>query len=501
MKRLTINYWQIVLLLSIALSFGCTKNLEENPKGIVGPLNSYANDADFNAAINGTLNSIRLEFCQNGAFLLSGGGEDVSSNETNPEYLQYDQFKPTLNGPWVQEAWGIFYKVVNQTNAIISKVGKVNGISDANKAEYEGQARYLRAFAYFYLTRWFGEVPIMTTENQLDAVNVEQSPVLDIYTQIITDLTFAEDNLPLTFIDKGRPTKAAAKAMLAKVYLTMAGWPLKDVSKYALARDKAKEVMDLNMFSLEPHQSDLWLVANKFTNKEFIFFINCSSAVGGGDPWSENSTESVLHEGTRPSEEGGWDDLCSEARFIEAFPEGPRKNTTFWTVFADENHTTWQNSLCGKPFMAKYRDGGAGGSLTQGAVNSYGGDGFFPIHRYADILLIYAEASNMAEGSPSSAATDAINLVRRRAGENDQSVYPDLPYGMTQAAFDVEVLLEREWELAFECDRWFDLVRKEQVVSANIAYFPWVQEFHRLLPKPQIEIELLPKLKQNEGYN
>ncbi len=130
-----------------------------------------------------------------------------------------------------------------------------------------------------------------------------------------------------------------------------------------------------------------------------------------------------------------------------------------------------------------------------------GGDGFFPINRYAEVLLIYAEAANMAEGAPSAEALEALNKVRRRAGGFNPAVYPDLPSGMSKADFDAAVIKEREWELAFECKRWFDLVRKEQVVSANIALYPYVAEYNKLLPKPQTEVDLIPGLLQNPGYN
>ena len=365
--------------------------------------------------------------------------------------------------------------------------------SAANRLSFEAQARFVRALDYFYLVRWYGEVPIITTENQTDAINVAQSPVADIYAYIIADLKFAETNLAITYPDKGRPTMGAAKAILATVYLQMTGWPIKDATKYALARDKAKEVMDMHIYSLMPNFGDLWLVANKLKNPEFIFFLN---GIG-----SNGATAAHFHESQRPGEEGGWNDIMTEARFFNAFPAGPRKDYSFWTTFADAKHTTWQNSAIGQPFIAKYRDAGSGGSRDQGNVSSYNGDGFFPISRYAEILLIYAEAANMAEGGPSAAALDAINQVRRRAGGNDQAVYPDLTSGMTKEAFDAAVISEREWELAFECKRWFDLVRKEQVVSANVALYPNVTVNNQLLPKPSTEVALIPGLKQNSGYN
>ena len=117
----------------------------------------------------------------------------------------------------------------------------------------------------------------------------------------------------------------------------MAGWPFKDASKYALARDKAKEVMDMDMYQLEPNFGDLWLVANKFTNSEFLFFFN-----GNGSRYGANTTQ--MHQCQRPSEEGGWSDLFAEARFFYAFPEGPRKDYSFRTVFTDAAHTHWEDS-------------------------------------------------------------------------------------------------------------------------------------------------------------
>ena len=106
---------------------------------------------------------------------------------------------------------------------------------------------------------------------------------------------------------------------------------------------------------------------------------------------------------------------------------------------------------------------------------------------------MYAEAANMAENGPSAAALEAVNKVRRRAGGNNQAVYADLPSGMSKQAFDDAVIKERNWELAFECKRWFDLVRKEKVVSANIDLYPYVDTHtYALQPKPQIEVDMIP---------
>ncbi|HYQ59350.1 MAG TPA: RagB/SusD family nutrient uptake outer membrane protein [Draconibacterium sp.] len=431
-------------------------------------------------------------FETNAPFLVTGGGEDVAARANSSELNQYNKFLTVENAEAVDDMWKHLYRSINLCNAIVSKAPEASELTAAQATMYEAQARYLRAFDYFWLTRLWGEVLIVTTENQETVDEAVQSPVADIYDLIVADLQFAETNLDPEYPGLALPTKGAAKALLAEVYLNMAGWPMNDASKYALARDKAKEVMDMNMYSLEPNFGDLWLVANKFTNSEFLFFFN-----GDG---SNFGTSCKIHQCQRPSEEGGWSDVVSEVRFYEAFPEGPRKYWSFKEVFDDAANTNWRDSRLGVPIIWKYMDAGIGGSRHDGRSASWGGDGFFPVSRYSEVLLIYAEAANMAEGGPSAAALEAINKVRRRAGGFDQSVYADLPNGMSQSEFDDAVIAERAWELAFEGKRWFDLVRKEMVVEANIDTHPAVREYHRLLPKFGTDVRLIEGLTQNEGY-
>jgi len=496
MKNTIIKYLQITLVFAFMLFSACTDNLIEKPVSIISGANYYNSDAEFDAAINGALHAHFSDWAGydfNGPHLLCMGGEDYTSRPTDPVLMAYDECNVRSTAPAVTDIWNHFYISINLCNAIVSKAPDAVDVSEENKKIYEAQARFIRAFDYFYLTRWFGEIIIITTENQEDAENLVQSPVEDIYTLIIEDLKIAEQYLPLEFSGKALPTKGAAKALLAEVYLNMAGWPLKDLPKYALARDKAKEVIDMNHYSLMPNFGDLWLADNKFSNPEFLFFFN-----GNNTDWAFGSHQ---HQSQRPGEEGGWNDIMAEPRFYNAFPDGPRKDYSFWTVFADDAQTHWENSRIGKPYIAKYRDAGVGASRDQGIVNSWNGDGFVPTNRYAEVLLTYAEAANMADGGPSTAATDAINEVRRRAGGYDQDVYADLPYGMSQAEFDKAVIAERGWELAFECKRWFDLVRKEMVVEVNKPLFPNITTDNMLLPKPITEVELIEGLDQNKGYD
>lgn len=483
----------------VLISLGSCVDLTEEPEGILSPDSFFNNEADFAAAtigiysnLYGGWNDLTFKWYP----LLLGGGEDVSTKPTSPSQKDFDAFRATGTSQASQKLWIAYYQAISNANILISKIDNLDGVITKEKANgYEGQARYLRAFSYFHLVRSFGEVPIVTIENQQEADKVGQSPVADIYQYIISDLKIAKDILPVSFNQRGKATKGAATALLSRVYITMAGWPLEDASNYALARDNAAELISGSLagtYRLERDFADLWLVANKLTNKEMIFAFYGTSSTGQG---------SKLHHAVRPGVEGGWSDVISEARFFNAFPDEYRKDVSFHSVFLDG--TEWQDGEFSQPFIAKFRDGGIPCGPNDGGCGSASGDFLTPISRYADVLLTFAEAANMAEGGPSAAALEAINQVRRRANNLDPDTPDasvDLPGGMSQGAFDDAVIAERNWELAFENNRWYDLVRKKMVVEVNKGLYPHVTENNRLFPKPSSEVDLIEGLEQNEGY-
>ncbi|WP_318310155.1 RagB/SusD family nutrient uptake outer membrane protein [Flagellimonas crocea] len=492
MKKLHIKQF----LLGITAAFclvGCTE-LEEQPEGLLAPESFFATEADYNAAAVGIYRNLYgnwSNFDFNNTFLMSGGSEDVTSRPPAANLKQYDEFNADPNNSLHVNVWRSLYRAINNANSLIANA-ESSELSNLDGAV--GQAYFLRGMSYFYLTQWWGEVPIITIENQSDAANVGQSPVSDIYAVIISDLQNAESLLPNAFPEEGKADRWSASALLSKVYLTMAGWPLKDASGYALARDKAKEVIDSGAFSLESDFADLWRADNKFTSSEWIFLFAGSSTAG-------SSTGSKHHHATRPGSEGGWSDWFSEARFFNEFPDSYRKEISFHTEFADG--TPWQDGQFGQPYIAKFRDAGGPCGFNDAPCGGGEGDGFTPIIRYADVMLIYAEAANMAGSGPTSEAYEMVNMIRRRAnnqdiGSPDPAV--DLAPGLSQAQFDEAVLAERKWELAFENNRWFDLVRKEMVVEVNEGLYPNVSENNRLLPKPGTEVELINGLEQNPGY-
>ncbi|MDR2497086.1 MAG: RagB/SusD family nutrient uptake outer membrane protein [Tannerellaceae bacterium] len=475
----------IALLLS-----GCTEDLTERPASIISPDNFYKTNADFEAAITGIHRSYFVGsggawsvFDNYIAIYLCAGAEDANGKGDN----RFNRLDVDPNSEQVLTAWRNIYEAINEANMILARLPMADQVNDSDKKKYEGQARYLRALGYFYLVRWFGEIPLVTEKNMDNVVDAGQATIAETYGLIIEDLTFAKNNLPASSV-KIRPTKGAAAIMLASVYLNMAGWPLKDASKYALARDEAQAVANMNVYALEKNYEDLWKVSNKLTSSEIIFMFN--GVIGAGSNFDRC---------VRPGEEGGWEDMFSEARYFNAFPEGPRKEFTFHTDFFDAAHTNWASSGVKQPFMWKFRDAGSKGDATS-LAKSGTAEGFFPIARYAEALLIFAEADARASGQVSAEALEAVNKVRRRASGYDSNIYPDLQPDISADDFLKAVVDERFWEFGFELIRWFDLLRLEMVEEVNKGLYPHVSKKNYLLPKPQSEVQMINGLQQNSGY-
>ncbi len=488
------------MLVLFSIPFSCV-DLEEVTPGSLTAISLYKTQDDLDAASVGLYRPLfggYEAFDFDWPIVMTGGGEDVDSQAGI--FSPFDELRAEAGSGSISTMWKALYKSINNANNIIGNVDNVPGSEERDRVE--GQARFVRALDYFYLTRWFGEIQLITFENQSNAGDVVQSEVSEIYDLIVSDLQMAEELLPVSFSETSvRPTQGAAKGLLSKVYLTMAGWPLNLGSQYyGLARDKAAELISGSLsgiYSLEADFADLWDGDNKFSNTEFIFIFHGISANG-------TTNASHHHIASRPPTDGGWGDWYSEERFLNAFPDGPRKDASFRLTFS--NGTDWSvNNVPGggpgQPFTAKYRNPGGDCGFDDVGCPEHG-DGFFPVLRYADVLLIYAEAANQAEGGPAVGAYEALNQVRRRAAGLD----PDIPdagvdlSGLSFTEFDEAVLDERNWELAFEANRWFDLIRRELVEAVNGNFHVGVTRDDYLLPKPALQVSLSDGLTQNPGY-
>jgi hypothetical protein len=402
-----------------------------------------------------------------------------------PQNDQLETFQFNASNATIFDMWIQLYRAVSFANFALGGIPD-SPINEGLKTRLVGEASFLRAMMYFELVRLFGEVPLILEEDA--EINPGKNSVEEIYTLIINDLNVAVNSLPVSYEagnGLGRATLGAAQAALARVHLTRGEWQL--------AADYASSVINSGTYALWPDFADAFRIANE-NGQETVFGVGFGDAGGAISFWEVGQFNvRLLPRSLNTVIPGinaqGWQVATWD--LYDAFEEGDRRReVTFMTDI--------EGDPLDDPYIRKYWDeiGEPRGGNTEAD---------FPLIRYSDVLLMYAEALNELNGGPNAEAYDAINQVRRRArfdGTEDQPVLEDLS-GLTQDEFRDAVLLERRKELVAEGHRWFDLVRTgklfELVPLAKEGVTP--QPFNVLFPLPQEEVDLNQNLlPQNEGY-
>jgi hypothetical protein len=459
----------------------CSK-LEEEPKDFVGPDNFYTTPSQIEAAFVGSMQRL-------------WGGWQFYDWAGYPQYPALDDEyyggNLVVGDGFANGCWRAHYQAIGDLNPAIKALeeGKVTGISDDVKNQLKAEALFLRAWNYFTLVRLYGDVPLITETTDLANEEITRTPVADVYARIVEDLIFSIQHLPLVWdaSNIARPTSDVAKTLLSKVYMTMATAPLNQTQYYANARDMAKQVMDGGRYSLVTPVEDVFKMENEF-GPEFM--------------WSfHNSEEEYVIEPQiwLPGEmAGGWGDLTAEKIWGEAYPEEPRKHA--YLLLEDHwfgTGTTYMDWWKNAPYIRKF--------LYDTPENMEKNVSYqaFPIFRYADVLLLFAEAENMANGGPSQAACDAVNqIVNRATGGVENPADPLFTTSMSKEEFDAAIIRQRSLELCFEYDRWFDIIRKRILDQVSDPEFlPNYSENDYLMPIPQRDLRLNPLLTNNPGYS
>ena len=486
-----------MLLLSIALSSCFKDGLNEDTRGILGSETFYKTESDFQAALIPAYRYFSNAFFNAQGQQTMFGGDDLTTRagSNKEDFREWDLFDYNSGSGWIEQfAWQPYWQTIYAANAIINNVDHANADVDAEVLkQIEGQAHFLRGLSYFMLVREFGGMPLLT--EAVATGDEKRASVLENYQLIESDMQFAIANLPASWSPKGgRATSGAAHTVLASLYLTWAGWPVKDASKYALAAKEAQTVMESGEYGLVDHYIDLWTLDNEL-NEEVVFTI----------VWNleANTFVNNMSQGYAPIEEQGWVDGQAELTLFNRMPPGPRKEATYLTEFVNDlgNGETidWQDSQLKHPTFKKWVIGGT----PRGAVPHYNGEHNVPLFRYAEVLLTFAEADAMANGGPGAADYDAINAVRQRAG------LPDLTPGLGKQAFQDSVVEERAFEFAGEYTRWFDEVRTESVAKYSgamrdpdeIPLRNQPSEQYYISPIPAAELIKDPNLVQNPEGN
>lgn len=436
------------ILILLLLSFQACNIIDQEPVNEVSNQRLFTRGSDAEPAIIGAYEAV-ARLAQNYVLMAEIPTKNVKGNALNRQFEQMNNLLFLDDNGFYNNLWRENYLLISRVNVIINRVPGIEDLSQENKNRIIAEARFLRAFAYFNLVRYFGDVPLITeptTSADLEALQVSRDPMSTVYQQILADLDFAKEQLPSSFSNtlstKARATKAAAFALATRIHLFR--------KEYNQVLSNSAEVITLRGKELiNSYQS---LYADRNTN-EAIWEVNF-----------DNIVTNTMARTFLPGALGGVRMLEANPDIIAAYEPGDlRKNVTIGMQNAE-------------PFVNKYT-----------RANS-GSDNII-VFRLAEVLLSRAEA--LAELSfPSSEAAELLNEVRRRAGleafqANDKNT------------FIIQLYKDRRLELCYEGHEWFDLVRTDRLSSVLGITDP----NKRIWPIPAVELLRNPNLlPQNPGY-
>lgn len=478
-----------MLLLSVAL-FSCSKNLEEHPQSIAAEV-FYKSPAEIEAGLNAIYEPIRNTSTM-GAFYavqleiyteyMYGRGSHAPLNA----YTGLDNTNITRVG----DMWSGFYRAIRNANIVIQRTPLAAEVSEEAKLRYLAEAKFMRALWYFQLVRNWAGVPIRTEAN-MDSINLKRSTAQEVYDFIVSDLTAAKTDLPDNPRLVGAPSKWTAKTLLTHVFMNM--------ERYTEARDEAAEVIASGKYNLVPVSvaDDFEKIFGTEANNtpEEIFYIKYSSKVpglGNGYPMYAHYPKS----GYYPP--GGFYTLYSDAE-TNAFVKNWDKNDLRYTYnWYGQTFGLGATTILGKKFSDKT-------SITD---NGAGND--FPMYRYADLLLFYAEIEARVNAGATADALEKLNMVHRRGyGKPADLADPDLDFELSDfpdlTAFINGIVKERAYENIAEGKHWLDLKRlglaKQTILEMKGIT---VADKHLLWPIPTNEYNynkaINPATDQNPGY-
>ncbi len=501
------------LALSGTLALSSCADLDQSSISSIDKDNFYQSTSDIEAAING----VYQEFTVDGFYGLFNN-QSIYINDLQTDYVkagaqtnsadirELSNFAVQPTNLFVQYAWEEHYTGINRANVIIDKLANSTNISEEDKENYTNEAKFLRAVYYFNLVRYFGGVPLVLHDGEGEGQ--PRNTVDEVYSQIVSDLTDAE-KLPANYstIDS-KASSLAASALLSKVYLvwaqtSSAEGKARQAEFYQKSSDSATKVITSGKYRLNEKFIDNWSVDKK-NSAEHIFSVEHKYGVNGNvtghctfaTNWSDS--EPVL--------------ITTSTKYYEEADSHDQRRDGSWAkrLF---NPSTGTDFVFKVPRFRKYID-----SLNYANPNSAGNvagqNTNTVVIRYAEVLLIKAEAENELHG-PTQAAYDALNEVRKRAFWSpyaQQYLQPSdgRPIelsGLSQEAFRQALRQERWNEFILEGQRWFDLIRwhilvktvKENTEPSDLKYQN-VSQRNYLLPIPNNQIELNPNLEQNWGY-
>lgn len=478
----------ILIIWMSTLFFSCEDFLRLAPEHEINTQNFYQNENDFNTALIGiyatmqSFHNVALHYVGE----MATDNAEIQLHNPSAEDLSIEESNITAINGRVSGYWTTAYSIIARSNTILTRIENAD-INDVTKKNIQGQARFLRAYAYFYLVRWFGDVSIVTTEftnpSQIAAYDMSRKPVDEVYRLILDDLKEAEKLLsPEVPVERGKASIGAVKTLLAKVYLTR--------HDYASAATVLEEIMTLKnergtqAYDLVANYNTLFSVNNDDLIESIFEIEYASGNMGEGNGFADQFYPIIEKMAVFPGNlsAGG---RCVPTESLEKAYEPNDKRKDF--TIGDQIPLTDGSTVTSR-FCRKFVDYNAT-LLSDGGVN-------FTVFRYADVLLMYAEVLNEL-GRPG--AENYLNTVRSRAGLGAKT-------GLDKVGFRLAIEQERRVEFAFEAQRWFDLLRTGRLQTVINNFYQSngksfsIADHELLLPIPQSQIDIDPNLTQNTGY-
>ena len=504
MKKIKIIFSFCCLL---AMTWGCL-DLKEKPVGILAPEGLFKTPNDVEVAVLGSVGLLATEGLYGrqfvSALMLRGDMVDIGDRGTPAARQQMNDFNMDDNNGMITVFWPIWYQVISAANAAISGAESIEA-TESQINPLIAEARFMRAFAYYHLVRNFGEVPYIDyfISDPESVKTISRTSVSEIYTNIVADFEYAKQWLPDQRRNgiRTRATKGTAASYLASVYLTLENWPKSYEEAKWVIDNKARFGYDL----VEDFQS-LYIATAANGLKEHVFAVDFLGLQTG--PGNVNVDFNASMTGVRGADRSGWSVMVPSLKVYQTWPEGDyRKRVSFDSAIIMKGILQpYQNFVNTKrPHIAKYSrfPGTAQGEMQQSDHN-------YAAMRYAEVLLIAAEALGEINGSGNAEAVGYVNLIRERA-RNEAGVMNTFPAdvmpGMAKDDFINLVLEERRFELAFEFKRWYDIKRRRLGTQLFLgpnslepqSNFSDTRDY--LMPIPRRELETNPNLApQNPGY-
>jgi hypothetical protein len=460
----------LILLLSVCLASCSDEFFNLTPNDKISAEIMYKTAEDFNLAVVSCYSKLQsqvsfytecCEYRSDNIYL------SAPTAGTQDRY-DIDQFKDNPSNGILSDYWANFNNNVYRCNMVLDRIDGAD-IDETLKKQYKGEALFIRAFVYFNMYRTWGGVPTTRTVVTVDeALQIGRSSDEQMLELLAGDLKLIVDEnlLPEAYSgnDVGRLTLGAARTLLGKVYLTFHRW--------TDARDALAPV--IGKYSLQPNPGDVFDVAKKM-NSEIIFAVRFNKTIPdeGHGFWFSTSDVSNLNQ-------------TQQLRDAYSDPNDKRKALIEYVKATGETSVN---------VPRKFLD------TRDATTNNVGNDQI--ILRYADLLLMYAEALNKIgfDNSSTAPAMQALNEVHTRAGLS--AILPGDPAVANQDNFNKTIMRERQLEFPYEGHRWFDLVRMDGAVEAMASNGHDISDYQFLFPIPQSEIERINNeslLWQNPGY-